>query len=95
MKKEENILSEKIHKYFNTIQDSLVLNSKHKFISFVPYSFVIKNYCGMLICSVVFQMYSKVNQLCIYIYPLFIRFFSHIGHYRVLSRVPPHIVGPY
>ena len=44
MKKEENILSEKIHKYFNTIQDSLVLNSKHKFISFVPYSFVIKNY---------------------------------------------------
>ena len=49
----------------------------------------------MLICSVVFQMYSKVNQLCIYIYPLFIRFFSHIGHYRVLSRVPPHIVGPY
>ena len=35
---------------------------------------------------------SKVNQLyiCIYvnIYPLFFRYFSHIGHYRVLSRVP-------
>ena len=24
----------------------------------------------------------------IYIYPLFFRFFSHIGHYRVLSRIP-------
>ena len=33
-------------------------------------------------------MYSKVNHLYIYIYPLFLRFFSHIGHYRVLSRVP-------
>ena len=24
----------------------------------------------------------------IYIYPLFLRFFSHIGYYRVLNRVP-------
>ena len=29
-----------------------------------------------------------MNQLYIYIYPLFFRFFSHTGHYRVLSRVP-------
>ena len=38
-----------------------------------------------------FQVYSKVNQLYIYIYPLFfffLRFFSHICHYRLLSRVP-------
>ena len=35
-----------------------------------------------------FQVYNKVNQLYIYIYPLFFRFFSHIGHYTVLSRVP-------
>ena len=35
-----------------------------------------------------FQVYSKVNRLYVYIYPLFFRFFSHIGHYRVLSRVP-------
>ena len=35
-----------------------------------------------------FLLYSKVNQLYRYIYPLFFRFFSHIGHYRVLSRVP-------
>ena len=61
---------------------------------FFFFSFVKKNYCGMLIYSVVFQMYSKVNQLCIYIYPLFIRFFSHIGHYRVLSRVPPPYSRP-
>ena len=35
-----------------------------------------------------FQVYSKVNQSCMYIYPLFFRFFSHTGDYRVLSRVP-------
>ena len=35
-----------------------------------------------------FQVYSKVNQLCIYIYPLFFKLFSYIYHYRVLSRVP-------
>ena len=33
-----------------------------------------------------FLLYSKVNQL--YIYQLFSRFYSYIGHYRVLSRVP-------
>ena len=32
-----------------------------------------------------FQKYNKENQL--YICPLFFRLFSHIGHYRVLSRV--------
>ena len=32
------------------------------------------------------QVYSKVNQL--YIYSLIFRFLSHIGHYRLLSRVP-------
>ena len=35
-----------------------------------------------------FQVYSKVNQLYIYVYPLFFRFFSHVGNYRALSRVP-------
>ena len=33
-------------------------------------------------------MHSKVNQLYKYMYPLFLKFFSHIGHYRVLGRVP-------
>ena len=35
-----------------------------------------------------FQVYSKVTQLYIYIYPFFFRYFSHIGYYRILSRVP-------
>ena len=35
-----------------------------------------------------FLLYSKMNQLYINIYPLFPTFFSHVGHYRVLSRVP-------
>ena len=35
-----------------------------------------------------FLLYSKVNQLHIFIQPLFLRFFSHTGHYRVLSRGP-------
>ena len=35
-----------------------------------------------------FLLYNTVNLLYIYIYPLFVRFFYHIGHYRVLSRVP-------
>ena len=35
-----------------------------------------------------FQVHSKVNQLYICIYPLFFRFFPHIGHYRVLYRIP-------
>ena len=35
-----------------------------------------------------FQVYSKVSLLYMYIHPLFFRFFSLGGHYRVLSRVP-------
>ena len=34
----------------------------------------------------VFLLNSKVNQLSVYIYPVFLRFFFHIGHYRALSR---------
>ena len=33
-------------------------------------------------------MYSKVNQLYIYKYALCFRFFSHIVHYRILSKIP-------
>ena len=35
-----------------------------------------------------FLLYSEENQLCIYTYPLFSRFFPHVGHHKVLSRVP-------
>ena len=34
------------------------------------------------------QVYSKVIQLYVYIQPFFFRLFSHIGYYRILSRVP-------
>ena len=34
-----------------------------------------------MLCS--FQLFRKV----LYIYPLFFKFFSHVGHYKVLSRV--------
>ena len=30
---------------------------------------------------------NKVNLLYVYKYPLFFRFFSHIGHYGILKRV--------
>ena len=36
----------------------------------------------------VFLLQSKVNQLFIHIDPLFFGFLSHLGHHRVLSRVP-------
>ena len=35
-----------------------------------------------------FLLYSKVNQLYIYICPLFLKFPSHLGNHRALSRVP-------
>ena len=46
-------------------------------------------YIGVqLINDVVFQVYSKVIQLYIYMYLLFFKFFSHLGCYIILSRVP-------
>ena len=42
-----------------------------------------------LLCNIVqCLLYSKVNQLCVYIYLLFIGFPFHLGHHRVLSGVP-------
>ena len=35
-----------------------------------------------------FQVYSKVIQLYIYMYLFFLKFFSHLGCYIILSRVP-------
>ena len=35
-----------------------------------------------------FLLYSKVNQLYVYIHPLFFLFPSHLGHHRALSSVP-------
>ena len=35
-----------------------------------------------------FLLYSRVDQLCVYTYPLFFGFPSHLGHQRALGRTP-------
>ena len=35
-----------------------------------------------------FLLYSKVNQIYMYIHPLFFGFSSHLGHHRALNKVP-------
>ena len=47
--------------------------------------FILK-YSGLTMCS--FQVHSKVIPFYIYMYLLFFKFFSHLGYYRQLSRVP-------
>ena len=39
-----------------------------------------------MLCS--FQMYSKAIQLYIYVGPFLLKFFSHLGYCRKLSRIP-------
>ena len=48
--------------------------------------FFILSFIGVQLIYNQFLLYSKVNQL--YIYQLFLRFYSHIGHQRVLGGVP-------
>ena len=43
---------------------------------------------AQLINYVVFQVYSKVTCLHIYMYLFFFKFFPHLGYYRILSRGP-------
>lgn len=35
-----------------------------------------------------FLLYTKVNQLYVYIYPLFFGFLFYLGHHTALNRVP-------
>ena len=48
-------------------------------------NFLLDYSCFTILCQ--FLLYSKVNQLYVYIYPLFFGFPSHLGHHRALSRV--------
>ena len=48
--------------------------------------FLLEYGCFTILCYLL--LYSKVNQLYVYICPLFFRFTSHLGHHRSLSRVP-------
>ena len=57
---------------------------------FFKQNFIFKHFIGIyLIYNVVLvPMYSKVNPLYTYICPLSFRFYSYVGHYRLLSRLP-------
>ena len=57
----------------------------HYFVLFF-FKFLLEYSCFTMLCQ--FLLYSKLNQLYIYIYPLFFGFPSHLGHHRALSRVP-------
>ena len=48
--------------------------------------FLLECRCFTTLCQCL--LYSRVNQLYIYVYPLFFRFPSHLGHHRALSIVP-------
>ena len=61
------------------------------------YLFILNFYCGIfdLQCCVNFRCPAKwINCTYTYIHSFF-RCFSHIGHYKVLSRVPCAIIGAY
>ena len=56
---------------------------------FFKHSFIFKHFIGIyLIYNVLLvPVYSKVNPLYTYICPLSFRFYSYVGHYRLLSRL--------
>ena len=55
-------------------------------VFFFFFFFLLEYSCFTILCQ--FLLYSKVNQLYIYIYSLFFGFPSYLGHHRALSRVP-------
>ena len=57
---------------------------KFSAIPFIHFKFLLECNCFTMLCW--FLLYSKMNQL--YVQLLCFRFFSHIGHYTVLSIVP-------
>ena len=63
------------------------------FYLLLVYLFILLEY-GCFTMSCQFLLYSKVNQLYIYTYPLFFRLSSHLGHHRALSRVPCAVQQP-
>ena len=70
--------------------------SKRMRILFSPFSLFLIG--GWLIDNVVLisgVYHSESINLHIHGYPLCFRFFSHVGHHRVLRRVSCAIVGPY
>ena len=62
----------------------LFINFKNFYWSIVALLYVSTQ--KLMFCQ--FLLYSKVNQLYVYIYPLFFGFSSHLGHHSALSRDP-------
>ena len=56
------------------------------FLYQLAFLFLLQYSCFTVLCQ--FLLCSKVNQLYVYIYPLFLRFSCHLGHRRALTRVP-------
>ena len=59
---------------------------EHHFLILVFNYFLLKYGCFTMLCY--YLLYSKVNKLYVYIYPLFFIFPFHSGHHRALGRVP-------
>ena len=59
--------------------------STHQLVDISLFKFLLAYSCFILLRQ--FLLYSKVNQLHIYIYPLSFGFPSHLGHHRALNRV--------
>ena len=56
------------------------------FLLFSTFYFILEYSWLTMLCY--FQMYNKVIQLYIYMYLFLFKFFSWLGCYRILSRVP-------
>ena len=54
---------------------------------FLKNFYFILEYCWLTVLCWI-PVYSKMIQLCVYIYLFFFKFFSHLGCYIILSRVP-------
>ena len=57
-----------------------------KSLFFFYFYFISEHSLLAMLCE--FQVYSKMLQLYIYMYLVFSKLFSHLGYYRIMSRVP-------
>ena len=77
-----------VQKFYILLMRSWLLSPPlfHRFLFFFKFYFILEYSWFTMLCY--FQMYSKVTRLYIYIYPFFFSFFSYIGYYGILIRVP-------
>ena len=77
----------------NVLHYVIFIFTNHVFIFYFTFKFLLEYSLFTMLCQ--FQVCSKVNWLFIHTYPFFLSFFSHIGHYKALSRIPCATVSPY